>query len=70
MSPNLNPIENVWQQLKVKINSRAPKSLQELKRVAIEEWKTKPHETTSNLVKNDKKRRLSVIQMKGHAIDY
>ena len=36
MSPDLNPIENLWQQLKFKINSRATKSLQELKRFAIE----------------------------------
>ena len=70
MSPDLKQIENLWQQLKVNINSRAPKRLQELKRVSIEEWSTIPHETTSNLVENYKKRLLSVIQMKGYAFDY
>ena len=38
MSPDLNPIENHWQKLKVRINRRSPKSLQELERVSIEEW--------------------------------
>ena len=42
--------------IKVKINSRAPKSLQELKRVAIEEGKTIPHETASNLFKKLKEK--------------
>ena len=70
MSPDLNPIENLWQELKVRIKKRAPKNLQELKRVAIEEWSSIPPETTSNLVKNYRRRLLKVIKMKGHAIDY
>ena len=70
MSHDVNSIENLWQKLKVKINSQAAKSLQELKRVAIEEWITIPHDTTSNLAKNYRKRLLSVIQMKGYAIYY
>ena len=37
MSPNLNPIENLWQELKVQINSQLPISLEEFRRVTIEE---------------------------------
>lgn len=70
MSPDLNPIENLWQELKVRVNNRAPKNLQELKRVAVEEWNSISPETTANLIKNYKNRLLSVIKMKGHAIDY
>lgn len=70
MSPDLNPIENLWQELKVKIRKRAPKNLQELTSVAREEWENISAETTANLVQNYKKRLLAVIKMKGHAIDY
>lgn len=70
MSPDLNPIENLWQQLKVIIRKRAPKTLKELKLVAIEEWRNITPEITSNLVKNYNKRLLNVVKMKGHAIDY
>ena len=67
MSPDFNPIKNLWQQLKVKINSQARKSLQELIRVAVEEWSTIPHKTTSKTIRKGEK---IVIQMKGHDIDY
>ena len=39
MNPDLNPIENLWQELKVQINQRSPKNPQVLERVTIEEWK-------------------------------
>ena len=70
ISPDLNPFEKLWQQLKVKIKNRDPKSLQELKLVDIEEWSAIAPETTSNLIKNYRKRLLSVIKMKGHATDF
>lgn len=70
MSPDLNPIENLWQELKVRINRRSPKNLQELERVTIEEWKKIPEKTCSNLIKNFRKRLQQVIKMRGHAIDY
>ena len=55
MSPDLNPIENLWKQLKVRINSRATKNLQELKQIAIEERNIIPPETASNLVTTKEK---------------
>lgn len=70
MSPDLNPIENLWAELKMRINGRAPKNLQELEHVAIEEWGNIPTETCSNIIGNYRKRLLKVIKMKGHAIDY
>ena len=70
MSPDVSPIKNLWQQLKVKINSWTPKSLKVLKRATIKEWSTIPQETTWNLVKNYKKMLLSAIQMKSHDINY
>ena len=42
MSPDLNPIENLWQELEVQINHWPPKRLQELEHVTIEKWKKFP----------------------------
>ena len=39
MSSDLNPIENLWQELKVRINRQSLKNLQELEHVTEEEWK-------------------------------
>ena len=39
MSPDLNPIENLWQELKVRIDFLVKKKLEEFERVNIEEWK-------------------------------
>lgn len=70
MSPDLNPIENLWGELKVRITRRAPKNLAELEVVAIEEWAKIPPETCSNLIKNYRKRLLEIVKMRGHAINY
>ena len=42
MRPDLNPIENPWQEFKVQINHHSPKNLQELECITIEEWKKIP----------------------------
>ena len=38
MSPDLNLIGNLWQELKVQINHQSPENLQELECVIIEKW--------------------------------
>ena len=60
----------IFQQLKIRINSRAPKKLQELKHIVIEKCKIIPFETTSNLVTNYSERLLKFIKMICHTIDY
>lgn len=70
MSPDLNPIENLWRELKVRIRRRAPKTLHDLEQVAMNEWKNIPRETCFNLIKNYRERLLQVIKAKGHAINY
>ncbi|KAK1786196.1 hypothetical protein P4O66_017910 [Electrophorus voltai] len=37
-SPDLNPIENLWKELKLRAHSRSPQNLQHLKSVYVEEW--------------------------------
>ena len=37
-SPDLNPIEHLWKHLKIQIHKRAPRNLQDLKTICVEEW--------------------------------
>ena len=69
-SPDLNPIENLWSELKARVHARRPSNLEQLERFAQEEWAEIPQETCLKLVKNYTKRLQSVIQQKGYAIDY
>ncbi len=53
-SPDLNPIENLWRELKVRVAKRQPRNLNDLERICKEEW--------DNLVANYKKRLSHVLQ--------
>ena len=68
-SPDLNPIENLLQELKVWINCQSPKSLKELEHVAIEEWMKMTEKICSRLIKNLRKWLQQVIKKKSHATD-
>ena len=68
--PDLNPIENLWQELKVRVHARQPKNLSDLEKICKEEWGNISPNVCSNLVDNYKKRLASVIQKKGYAIAY
>ncbi|KAF2344766.1 hypothetical protein FHG87_024478 [Trinorchestia longiramus] len=37
-SPDMNSIENLWRELKLKIQKRGPNNITELKEICIEEW--------------------------------
>ena len=41
-SPDLNPIENVWGLVKLRVAQRHPKSMEALKKAIREEWKRLP----------------------------
>ncbi len=69
-SPNLNPIENLWRELKVRVAKCQPRNLNDLKRICKEEWDKIPPEMCANLVANYKKRLTSVIANKGFATKY
>ena len=55
-SPDLNPIENMWQIVKNNVEKRMPKDINELKKFMIEEWDAISVETVNNLVLSMKKR--------------
>ncbi len=69
-SPDLNPIENLWRELKVGVAKHQPWNLNDLERICKEEWDKIPPEMCANLVANYKKHLTSVITNKDFATKY
>ncbi len=69
-SPDLNLIENLWRELKVRVAKRQPRNLNDLERICKEEWDITPPEMCANLVDNYKKHLTSLIDNKGFATKY
>ena len=69
-SPDLNPIENMWQIVKNNVERRMPKNTSELKQFMVEEWDKIPHETVQNLIKSMKNRCELILQKNGDRISY
>ncbi len=69
-SPDLNPIKNLWRELKVRVAKHQPRNLNDLERICKVEWDKIPPEMCANLVANYKKCLTSVIANKGFATKY
>lgn len=69
-SADLNPIENIWGIMKVKISQRNPKNVEELKQFIQEEWNNINPTTIKNLINSKKNRVKEVIEKKGEKINY
>jgi len=65
-SPVLNPIENLWRELKLFVSQRQPRNPTDLKKICVEEWAKIPPAVCANLVKNYRKRLTSVTANKGY----
>ncbi|KAK3550845.1 hypothetical protein QTP70_006165 [Hemibagrus guttatus] len=48
-SPDLNPIENLWRELKIRVMARRPSNLKELELIAKDEWAKIPVGTCKKL---------------------
>ena len=70
MSPDLNPIENLWRELKSAIGERNPANIQELEQMAKEEWEKLPADRCKKLIDGYKKRLEAVIVAKGCETKY
>lgn len=72
-SPDLNPIENLWDLVDQKIRTEHPekfKNSAELFEAVEAAWHSVPQETIRNLVGSMKRRCLAVIKNKGYATKY
>lgn len=69
-SPDLNPIENLWAELKNRVRNPPVKSKKELERRVTEEWYKIGHEYTKKIISNMPKRLREVIKQKGYATNY
>ncbi len=49
-SPDLNPIEHLWRDLKMAVHQRLPSNLTELERICKEEWQRIPNPGVKNLL--------------------
>ncbi len=69
-SPDLNPIENLWRELKVRVAQRQPQNITALEEICMEEWAKIPATVCENLVKTYRKRWTSVIANKEYITKY
>ena len=69
-SPDLAyPIEYLWAYIKPKIKRRNPQTIEELKKVTLEEWNAIPKKLIDNCEKNYKKRLEKVIRIEGERLE-
>ncbi len=69
-SPDLNPIEHLWRDLKMAVHQRLPSNLTELERICKEEWQRIPKSRSEKLVASFPKRLMAVLNQKGASTKY
>ena len=69
-SPDLNPIENLWNTLKVKVHKQNPQNIKRLEELGKEEWGKVTLDQCAKLVANYRKRLEAVKQNRGYATEY
>lgn len=69
-SPDLNPIENLWQIVKSNVEKRMPKNLNDLEKFMTEEWNLIPESVILNLVNSMRPRCELIIENNGERIPY
>jgi transposase len=70
MSPDLNPIENVWKLLKMNLGRKNLRTYKSLVSAIKKEWKVFPMDLATSLVRSMKNRISDVIASKGDFIMY
>lgn len=71
-SPDMNPIEHLWDQLKRRVRGRltTPRTLQELRNALLEEWRDIPQSNIQNLIRGMSHRLEAVIRVRGGNTEY
>lgn len=72
LSPDLNPIENLWDQLSRRVEARnsVPQNLIDLRAALQEEWDAMTQQTISPLVNSMRRRCQAVLDAQGHMTRY
>ena len=72
LSPDLNTIENLWDQLSCRVEPRnsVPQNLNDLRTTLQEDWDAMPQQTISRLVNCMRRRCQAVIDAQGHMTSY
>ena len=69
-SPDLNPLNNLWEELRRCMLARQPPNLTELHQFCQEEWTKIPANCCEKLVKGNPKHFTQIIQLKGNEAKY
>ncbi|KAG2466638.1 TCB1 transposase, partial [Polypterus senegalus] len=69
-SPDLNPIEMLWHDLKKALHARKPSNKAELQQFCKDEWAKIPPERRKRLIASYRKRLIAVIAAKGGPTSY
>jgi transposase len=69
-SPDLNPIEELWNDLKPRVYGRNPKTMPELEHAITEEWAATELSFIARICRNMPRRLQLVISNEGHKIAY
>ena len=66
-SPDLNPIEHVWDEMKRRLRRQvlAPRNSQELRNVVVQEWENLPQGVIQNLIQSMPRRLQAVVTARG-----
>ena len=69
-SPDLNPIEHVWEEMKTKLENRTCKNVEELERAIFQCWQVIDSKITANLVSSMPRRCAAIIAARGGHTKY
>ena len=69
-SPDLNPIESLWKDLKIAVHRHSPSNMAELEQICKEEWEKIPKSRCAKLTQTYPRRREAVIAAKGSSAKY
>ncbi|KAK3522610.1 hypothetical protein QTP86_027195 [Hemibagrus guttatus] len=69
-SPDLNPIEMLWHDLKKVVHARKPSNVAELQQFCKDEWAKIPPQRCNRLIASYQKRLIAVVAAKGGPTSY
>ncbi len=69
-SPDLNPIENLWNDMKRRVYNRLPQTMEQMEQFVREEWHASDLSFLSRICSSMPDRLQLVLDNRGHKIDY